>query len=143
MAGSKSDAFEIIMLKLVTGQAHGLAGLTGTLAGPFLALYTVAPSDSAAGTEVSTSGTAYTRVTTSGLWGTPAGASPASVSNSGVITFPTCAGTNWGTLVAFALFDAVTGGNRTYWGDLTDATKVINVGDTASFPVSTVVLSED
>lgn len=143
MAGSKSDAFETIVLKLVTGQVHGLAGLSGVLAGPWIALYTVAPSDSAAGTEVSTSSTAYARVTTAGLWGTPTGTSPTQVSNNAVVTFPTAAGTNWGVLVAFALFDAATAGNRLYWGDLTDATKAINIGDTASFPIGSIVITED
>jgi hypothetical protein len=143
MAGSKSDAFESIVLKLATGQAHGLAGLTGTVAGPYLALYTVAPSDSAAGTEVSTSGTAYARVNTNGLWGTPTGTSPTSVTNNATITFAAAAGSNWGTLVAFALFDAATAGNRLYWGDLADATKVINVGDTASFAASSITITED
>lgn len=143
MAGSKADTFEVQILKLATGQAHGLAGLTGTMAGPWLALYTVAPSDSAAGTEVSTSGTAYARVNTAGLWGAPTGNSPASVTNNAAITFPTAAGANWGTIVAVALFDAVTGGNRTYWSDLADATKVINIGDTPSFPGASVVINED
>jgi hypothetical protein len=143
MAGSKSDAYEVIALKLATGQVHGLAGLTGTLAGPYLALYTVAPSDSAAGTEVSTSSTAYARANTNGLWGAPTGTSPATVSNNAVITFATAAGTNWGTLVAFALFDAVTAGNRLYWGDLTDATKAINIGDTASFAIGAITITED
>jgi len=142
MAGSKTDAFETIILKLVTGQVHGLAGLTGTLAGPYLALYTVAPSDSAAGTEVSTSGTAYARVTTAGKWAAPSGTSPTSVTTNAAVTFAT-ATASWGTIVAFALFDAATAGNRLYWGDLTDATKVIANGDTANFPSGSIVITED
>ena len=140
MAGSKSDAYEAIALKLATGQAHGLAGLTGTLAGPYLALYTAAPSDSAAGTEVT--GGAYARANTNGLWATPSGSSPTTVSNNATITFPT-ATASWGTIVAFALFDASTGGNRLYWGDLTDATKAVASGDTASFASGAITLTED
>jgi hypothetical protein len=38
--------------------------------------------------------------------------------------------------------DAVSGGNFMYWGDLT-ASKTVNNGDTAKFPVGDIDITED
>ena len=100
-----------------------LAYLTGKTAMPtlptaYVALFTVAPTSDAGtgGTEVT--GGAYARVSTTGPnWNVPSASSgtepattPASTSNSATISFPT-ATANWGTVVAFGLYDAATSGN--------------------------------
>lgn len=79
----------------------------------YCALYTAAPNDSSAsGTEVS--GNNYSRVAVaSTVWSaiTDNGAgNGANVSNSSTITFPTPSGAGWGTVVAFALYDAASNG---------------------------------
>ena len=104
-----------------------LAYVTGKTAMPalptsYLALFTTAPTADAGtgGTEVS--GGSYTRVTTSGAnWNTPtasSGTAPGIVSaftsNSATLTFPT-ASANWGTVLAFGLYDAATVGNLLVW----------------------------
>lgn len=102
----------------------------------YVALFTVAPSDSGGGTEVS--GGSYARVgVTSSLanWaGTQsAGSTTASsgtggaTSNNNAITFadPTA---NWGSIVAVGLFDASSGGNLLFHGSLTTP-KTVNDGD--------------
>jgi hypothetical protein len=141
MAGSKSDVFEVDVLKAVTYQATTILVTTPPGTGPFVALFTVDPTDSTGGTEVT--GTAYARVDSKGKWGTPTAGSPSSVTNSvGAITFPT-AGGNWtGPITSFALMTASSGGSMLSWGTLTTA-KTVNSGDTASFGASTLTLTED
>jgi hypothetical protein len=147
MAGSMTDAFEKKVLDLIfrnTGaSATAPMGLDAT--NVWIGLFTAAPTDSTAGTEVS--GGAYARVavvrTGAGFAAStvsPAGA-PATTSNSGAITFPT-ASASWGTVVAFGIFDAATVGTLIYWGDLT-ATKAVGSGDTASFAAGALTITQD
>lgn len=112
MAG-KSRAVEYDVLRWLTGQTGqtlmtGVAGIT-----PWLALFTAAPSDTGGGTEVSTSGTGYARVNTSGMWGTPSGG-PGAVANSTLIAMGT-ATANWGVVTHWGIYDASIGGNLLAW----------------------------
>lgn len=91
----------------------------------YCALYTVAPSDAGGGTEVSGGGYARQAVT----FGAP---SNGVFTNSADVVFP-IATANWGTIVAFALFDAATGGNMLIYGNLSSS-KTINSGDQFRFP---------
>lgn len=134
MAGSKSDAYEIDLLKAATGQATTI--LTTTPITPYVALFTTAPTDSTSGTEVS--GGSYARVSGASKFATPASGS---VSNNATITFPT-ATANWGTVVAFAVMSASSGGSILYWGDLTTSRAIVS-GDTPSFAASSLTLTED
>jgi hypothetical protein len=133
--GSKSDVYEIDVLKATTGQATTIISTT-PLTTVYVALFTVAPSDASAGTEVT--GGSYARVDSKGKWAVPAAGS---VSNNAVITYPT-ASADWGTVVAFALMTALSGGSQTMWGTLT-ASKAVNNGDTASFASGALTLTED
>jgi len=95
--------------------------------GLWVALFTVTPSDSAAGTEVS--GGSYARVARAPLdanWAAPAGGN-GTTSNVAAITFPTPTA-NWGTLVAVGILDDVAAGNLLFWGPLAVA-KTVNNGD--------------
>ena len=98
----------------------------------YVALYTVAPSDSGGGTEVT--GGAYARVSldssTADKW-TLAGAGAGLADNTAAITFPT-ATANWGTVVSVAILDAATAGNFLLHGALTSS-RVVNSGDTFEF----------
>lgn len=135
MAGSKSDVYEVDVLKATTGQATTILSTT-PLTAVWIALFTTAPSDSAAGTEVT--GGSYARQDSKGKWAVP---SAGSVATNAVITFPT-ASANWGTVAAFAIMSASTGGAILMWGDLT-ASKTVNSGDTASFASGALTLTED
>lgn len=134
MAGSKSNDLENKILN------HILGGSDYTRPGTvYIALFTAAPTDSTSGTEVS--GGSYARVSvTNNATNWPA-ASGGSKSNGTTITFAT-ATANWGTVVAFAIMDASSGGNIMYWGDLTTS-KAIDNGDTASFAASAITITED
>lgn len=116
MAGSFSNFLENEVLDHVLG--------TGAYSSPspFVALFTVAPTDAGGGTEVT--GGSYARQAAS--FG--AAASGAATTDAD-INFPT-ATANWGTVVALALFDASTAGNMLMWGDLA-ASKTINNGTQA------------
>jgi hypothetical protein len=97
----------------------------------YLALYTVAPTSSGGGTEVS--GGSYARQALAGLI---AAASAAANSNSSAINFPTATG-SWGAVVAVGVLDAATSGNLLMFGNLTTS-KTIGSGDTFSIPIGSL-----
>ena len=99
----------------------------------YLALFTVAPTDAGGGTEVS--GGSYTRISVT--FGAPSGNQ---VTNTVAVDFP-MATADWGTVVAFALFDAVSGGSMLYWNNLT-ATREILTNDQARYPAGQLIVTE-
>jgi hypothetical protein len=119
----------------------------------YVGLLTAAPSDSAAGTEVS--GGAYARVAitagttqfaaTNGATTTtnPSSGTGGTTSNNAAITFPAPSGANWGTCTHLGLYDALTSGNLCAQAPLT-APKTINDGDAApSFAISALTFQID
>lgn len=110
---------------------------SGTAARPtawYVALYTVAPSDSGGGTEVS--GNGYSRQTVA--WGTATGTG-GTTDNTGVVSF-TASGGNFGTIVAIGIHDASSGGNLLWHGSLS-ANKTVNDGDTLEFAAGAIDLT--
>lgn len=117
----------------------------------YVGLLTAAPSDAAAGTEVS--GGSYARVGVAGSLANWAGTQAAgsttassgtggTTSNNNAITFPAPTA-NWGTATHWAIYDAASGGNMLMYGSLT-ASKTINNGDAApSFAAGALSLQVD
>ncbi|NBP80057.1 hypothetical protein EBU58_04940 [bacterium] len=114
----------------------------------YVGLLTAAPSDSGGGTEVATGSYARVAVTSSlANWaGTQAAASTSAssgtggqTSNNNAITFPTPTA-SWGTVTHFGIYDASTGGNLLFWGQLTIA-KTINEADTVTFPAASLSIT--
>lgn len=125
---AKSDYLENAVLN------HVLRNVTLTSpATVYLALFTVAPTDVGGGTEVS--GGSYARQAV-----TFAAPVSGSVANSGAVTFP-LATADWGTIVAGAIFDAVSGGNMLYYGALATS-KVVATNDQISFANGSITVSE-
>ena len=91
-----------------------------------VALYTVAPSDTGGGTEVS--GGAYARQTAAF---TVSGTNPTTASNTAAIEYPT-ATADYGTVVAVGVLDASSGGNLLAYSTL-DSSKVVSSGDVFRF----------
>jgi hypothetical protein len=120
MAGF-SDYLEDKVLEHVFGGNAYTA--PGTL---YVALYTVAPTDTGGGTEVS--GGAYVRQ--SGAF-TVSGTNPTTASNTSAIEYPT-ATADYGTVVAVGIFDASSSGNLLAYANLT-ASKVVSSGDVFRF----------
>lgn len=80
----------------------------------YVALFTAVGTDAGTGfTEVT--GGSYARVATSGAtWNAASGSAPSSITNAAAITYST-ATANWGTVIAFGLYDALTVGNLLAW----------------------------
>jgi len=116
-----------------------------------VALLTAAPTDAGGGTEVT--GGSYARVAVGSSLANWAGTQGAgttvastgtngTTSNNATITFPAPTA-NWGSVAAFAIYDAASGGNLLYYANLT-ASKTINNGDAApSFAAGALTIQED
>jgi hypothetical protein len=108
----------------------------------FVALFTVAPTSFTAGTggtEVTGGGYARASVTNN-TTNFPSISGNTRVKTTGAnITFATPTA-DWGTVTAFAFYDASSGGNYLAGGDLT-ASKTINAGDTVVFNTGTLTLT--
>jgi len=132
------DSYEAAVLDYITSGAGDAISPTNW----FVTLYTAAPlEDGTGGTEVSTAGTAYARVSMASTdWAAAAGAQPSTVSNSNVITFPT-ATASWGTVTHFGLAPAGVEGvaDVKIWSIL-DAAKIVDIGDTVSFAASALTI---
>ena len=81
----------------------------------YAALFTAVGTDAGSGfTEVS--GNGYTRVATAAVdWNAASGTGPSTISNANAVNFPTATVTGWGTIIAWGLYDAPTGGNLLAW----------------------------
>lgn len=134
MAGSKSNFLENKLLDHVLGGDEYKK--PGTV---YIALFTVAPNDAGGGTEVSGGGYARAAVVNNATNFPPA--SDGVKTNGTEIVFAE-ATADWGTIVAFAIFDDATGGNMLYWGNL-GVSKTVMAGDTAKFAVNDMEIEED
>ena len=130
MAGSLKDAYKNIVLEALFRNVDYASTAT------FMALYTSAPTDSAAGTEVANAGSYARQAITFGA------ASGGSMTNSSAVTFPQ-ATADWGTVTGFAIVDSATygGGNQIAYGDITP-NQSIPSGVTASFAISAITCTQ-
>lgn len=147
MAGSKKDTFENALLLLLfqnaalanIGNAGGLQ--PSSAAGSFyVALYSAAPSDSAAGTEITYTGYARVAVArTSGGWTVTGN----QASNAAAVTFGACTAGSV-TATHFAICKAGTRDvdDAIYWADLT-ASLAISAGITPEFAIGQLTVTED
>lgn len=90
----------------------------------YLGLFTATPSESDVGTEVS--GGAYARQTVT--FNAPVEGDPSYITNAAVVEYPT-ATARWGTVVAWGVYDAATGGNLIWYGSLS-VSKELSANDT-------------
>jgi hypothetical protein len=131
--GSKSDYHENKTLELLRGNNYTAPTTM------YSALFTVIPSDSTGGTEVTNAASGYTRVATTFVTG---GATVAGQTyNSGAVTFATAAAAY--TVVGWAVMDTstVAAGNILYWATVT--TLALGIGDQATFGVAAITVTED
>jgi len=105
---------------------HVFGGVAYTQPTKHVALYTVAPTDTGGGTEVT--GGSYARQT--GAF-TVSGTNPTTASNSAAIEYPT-ATADYGTVVAVGILDASSGGNLLAYANL-DTSKSVTTGDVFRF----------
>jgi hypothetical protein len=136
MSGSKSDYLEKKVLDHVLGNTAYTAPST-----VYVALFTVAPTDAGGGTEVI--GGSYLRLAITNNttnWPNATGTSPTTKTNGTSFAFAP-ATADWGTVTAWALFDAISSGNMLFWSD-TGPAAVLD-GDTAAFLNGAIVIEED
>jgi hypothetical protein len=134
MPGSKSDYLELKALDHILGGPDYIRPAT-----LYVALFTAAPTDAGGDTEVT--GGAYARVAVPNNATNFPAASGGSKSNGTAITFSQATAA-WGTVVAWGIYDAATGGNLLYYGDVSP-TKVVNSGDTPQFAAGALTFTED
>jgi hypothetical protein len=89
----------------------------------YASLYSVAPTESTVGTEITGNGYSRQSVTFSAP-------SLGSLSSNVAVTF-TCSGNNWPVVVAFGVTDASTSGNILYYAGISGRT--VQVGDSVVF----------
>lgn len=106
-----------------------------------VALFTVLPGeDGSGGTEVS--GGSYARVATAPAdWGDATLADPSAITNTNPISFPTATDA-WGTVVAFGVYDASSGGNFLGGAEL-GASRAPLSGDTPVFAAGQLTVTLD
>jgi hypothetical protein len=134
VSGSKTDAFEQRILNLVFKNTG--TSLTA-LANTYVGLFTVVPSDSSGGTEVTIGSFGYTRKSTSASDWTLTGSS---ITNANVLEFGAVITTGY-TVVGWGIFDASTAGNLLYWGDT--ASTAMAVTDIPRFAAGAITITED
>lgn len=88
-----------------------------------------------AGLVTEVTGLSYARIAVAGAaWNA---AASRTITNNGTITFATAGVGGWGTPDSWAIYDAATGGNCLFYGDITTP-KLINAGQTPSFAANTI-----
>ena len=135
MSGTaKTHVAETVCGDYVTGRSPS--------ANRWIGLLTVAPTDVAAtGTEVTTSGTGYARQPITfgaGVNQTPNGR----LYTNNLAAAWALATANYGTILEFAVYDAVTAGNMLFH-DVMPGTPSVVTGQTASLPIGSVTYLED
>lgn len=142
---SKTNTFETDFLEHVfqnlaianVGDASGLpaAATAGSL---YVALYTVAPTDSTAGTEATFGSYARQAVARSAGGWTVSGNQ---VSNTAAITFPQ-ATSGSETITSFSIMTASSGGDMLFYGTL-GTSRAVSTGVTLEFAAGALTVTED
>ena len=148
MAGSKSNYLSKKLLDAVLGQSSAIPGFAAAMPTVYVGLWTTAGSLNDTSTGATTNevtGGSYSRSTVtndSTNWPASSGTTVATKSNGAAINFAT-ATASWGTVNQFAILDGTTtSANILYWSDLTTPKSIAN-GDTASFAVGALSITED
>lgn len=102
----------------------------------WIGLFTVAPTDTSTGTEVT--GTGYTRIAAP-TW---VAASSGQVSNSTSLAFPVAGSTTWGTIEYFAVCTSSAAGAMLAYSSLA-ASKTPTTGDSVTFSTGSIVVTLD
>lgn len=138
--GSMTDVGEKALLNYVFRSTS--IGLDAT--NLWVALFTVTPTDSTTGTEVTGGSYARVAVVRTGAGWDAASGTLGTTQNTSTITFPTSTG-NWGTITGFGICLSLAGSLSTdllYWGAVTTS-KTMTTGDIAQFNAGTLSITQD
>jgi hypothetical protein len=98
------------------GILNHITGKTGLFALPtaYVALFTAVGTDAGTGFTEVTGGSYARHATAAADWNAASGSAPSQISNANTLTFPT-ATADWGSIIAFGLYDASSAGNLLCW----------------------------
>jgi hypothetical protein len=150
-----ADMTNYLENKLIDAMFRGVAFTMPTVLA--VALHTGACSDSSAGTEVSTSGTAYNRVTlnpsttnwsatdSSSSTANPSAGNTGTTYNRSAVSFPTATGSGYGTVTHFSIWDSATvgAGNMLFCKALSGGSQAVAAGSTPSFAAGALSVQID
>ena len=111
--------------------------LTPLITTAFVSLHTGDPGNTGASEVATTGGTNYGRL--SAAFTKALGASNTVASNTSILTY-SAAGTSWGTVTHFGIWDQATGGNFR-GGNIVNTPKAVNVNDTARFAAGALTIT--
>jgi len=133
---SKSNYLEEKLVGHVIGNTQYTAPAT-----LYVALFSASPGDGDTGTELT--GNGYARVAVTNNLTNWSNTVSGQRSNAVAISFPQ-ATADWLPAVSFGVYDAASAGNLLYWADFTSpASYTVTSGVVASFPVGSLVVTED
>jgi len=150
-----ADMTNYLENKLIDAMFRGVAFTMPTVLA--VALHTGACSDSSAGTEVSTSGTAYNRVTlnpsttnwsatdSSSSTANPSAGTTGTTYNRSAVSFPTATGSGYGTVTHFSIWDNATvgAGSMLFCKALSGGSQAVAAGSTPSFAAGALSVQID
>lgn len=151
MAGSKSNFLENAVLDAILGKSStylstGTGGVESAAPSTvFVALYASTINDGWTATSTGEcAGSTYARVGVANSSANWTNASAGAKENKTTIEFTTSAGSDWGTVKAFALLtsSSTTAGEVLYWGDLTSS-QTISSGNVVRFSTGAIDITED
>jgi hypothetical protein len=125
---SKTNTFEDMVIN------HFLRGVSQPATSAYVALMTVAPTESTNGTEAT--GTSYARIAAG--FSAP---SSGSTSNAALLDWGVVGAGGWGTIVAVGIYDALSGGNLIGYKTITS--RVTNAGDEVKINAAALTWAED
>ena len=144
MAGSKSDWLEDNILDHLLGRST-TALSTGLVATAYVSLWNSTINDTWTSTSTGEcAGSTYFREAITNSSANWTNSTAGSKQNKTVVEFTTGAGSDWGTVQAFAIHDgnSTATGNIYYWGDLT-VSQTIASGNTVRFSTGAIIITED
>ena len=137
MASGKGNYWENAVLNY-TLSGTAIPTLPATL---YASLHTASVADTGGGAEVSSTGTGYARLEFARDGDMFPETADGTSENAELLQWAV-ATDDWGSLTSVGIWDASTGGNLLYWGDLA-APQTINTNNRFELPPGNVVISED
>lgn len=145
MAGSKSNWLENGVLDHLLGKSSTGLSTAAVPSTVYVALWNSTINDTWTSTSTGEcAGSTYARVSVANTSANWTNSTAGSKQNKTVIEFTTAAGSDWGTVKAFAICteDSTSSGSILYWGDLT-VNQTIASGNTVRFSTGALVVTED
>ena len=145
MAGSKSNWLEDAVLDSILGKSSTLLSTGLVAATQYISLWNSTINDTWTSTSTGEcAGSTYAREALTNSSASWTNSTAGSKTTKVVVEFTTAAGSDWGTVKAFAIHDSASTatGNIYYWGDLT-ANQTIATGNTVRFSTGAIVVTED